>query len=84
MTAASVIYLALALCAITLLVIYVRIGRLFRATVFTLVTGFVALAAVLLAADFTSLDISLTPLSIIISGLLGVPGVLGMLIFNLL
>lgn len=84
MSASSAIYLVLLLAGITLLVIYARAGKLFRCAFFTLATGFIALGAVTLAARFTSLDVTFTPLSALVSGLLGVPGVLGMLIMNLI
>lgn len=84
MSIASMLYLALLLIGITLLVIYSRSGRLLKSILFTLATGFIAFAIVLLAARFTDLPISITPLSVMISGLLGVPGVIGMLILNLI
>lgn len=84
MSVSSAIYLAVLLAGITLFVIYARIGRLFKCVLFTLVTGFIALGAVMLAANFTSLNMTFTPLSALVSGLLGVPGVIGMLILNLL
>lgn len=84
MTVASAIYLALLLIGVTLLVIYSRSGRLLKCVVFTVATGFVALGAVLLLASFTSLPITVTPLSVFISGLMGVPGVICMLILNLI
>lgn len=84
MAPASMIYLAILLAGIVLLVIYTRNGRLIRSVLFTLATGFVAFGAVLLLSKFTGLPISITPLGIIISGLLGIPGVLGMLILNLI
>lgn len=84
MSVSSTIYLAVLLAGITLFVIYARIGRLFKCVFFTLVTGFISLGAVMLAANFTSLRMAFTPLSALVSGLFGVPGVLGMLILNLL
>lgn len=84
MTVASAIYLTLLLSGITLLVIYSRSGKLLKCVLFTMATGFVALGIVWLISRFTNLNIALTPLSVLISGLLGVPGVLGMLILNLI
>lgn len=84
MSVSSAVYLVMLLAGITLFVIYTRIGKLFRCVFFTFVTGFVSLGLVALAARFTSLDIALTPLTALISGLLGVPGVIGMLILNLI
>lgn len=84
MTAASAIYLALLVIGITLLVIYARSSRLLKCVIFTLTTGFIALGAVLLLSKFTSLTIAVTPLSMLFSGLLGIPGVICMLILNLI
>lgn len=84
MTAAALIYLILLLVGITLLVLYFRGGRLLRSIFFTAFSGFAALSAVLLLARFVDINLSLTPLSILTSGILGVPGVFLMLVFNLL
>lgn len=84
MTVAAMIYLAVLLIGIVLLLIYSRNGRLIKSVLFTLATGFIALGAVFVISKFTSLPISVTPLSIMISGFLGIPGVLGMLILNLI
>lgn len=84
MSTASAIYLALLLAGIVLLVIYSRMGKLFKCVFFTMSTGFISLGALLLLSKFTGLAISVTPLSILISGLLGVPGVISILIFNLI
>lgn len=84
MSVSSAIYLVLLLAGITLFVVYARIGKLFRCVLFTLATGFIALGAVVLIAGFTSLDMTFTPLTALVSGLFGVPGVLGMLILNLI
>lgn len=84
MTVASAVYLALLLIGITLLVIYSRSARLLKCVLFTMATGLAALGAVLMIGRFTSLAIALTPLSILISGLLGIPGVVCMLILNLI
>jgi len=84
MTAASTVYLALLISGITLLVLYSRSGKLLKCVTFTAITGFAALFFVILASRFTGIQIELTPLSAVTSGVLGVPGVLGLLVLNIM
>lgn len=84
MTSAALIYLVMLLAGITLLVVYFRSGKLIKNIFFTVFSGFAALLAVLVLARFIELDISLTPLSLLMSGILGVPGVFLMLVLNLI
>lgn len=84
MTAASAVYLALLVAGITLLVLYSRSGKLLKCVFFTAFSGFSALGIVLLISKFSGLTIAVTPLSLLASGILGVPGVLGLLVLNLI
>lgn len=84
MTADALIYLVMLLTGITLLVVYSRGGKLVKSILFTVFSGFSALFIVLILARFMGLNISATPLSLLTSGILGVPGVFFMLVFNLL
>lgn len=84
MSIASVFYLILLLAGITLMVMYSRRGKLFRMLLFTAVTGFIALGAVWTLGKFADVSIAITPFTAVVSGVLGVPGVIGMLIFHLI
>lgn len=84
MTSAALIYLVMLLVGITLMVVYFRGGKLFRSLIFTVFSGFSALIIVLILSRFMNLNINITPLSLLMSGILGVPGVFFMLVFNLL
>ncbi len=84
MTHSSLIYLVLLLAGITLLVIYSRSGSILKSVIFTCASGFIALGAVLLVSKFINLSVAITPLSLLISGILGAPGVFAMLVINLL
>lgn len=84
LSSAALIYLVILIVGISLLVIYSREGKLLRSLVFTVITGFVALAVVLAASSYLSLGVAVTPLSLLMSGVLGVPGVFLMLILNLI
>jgi len=84
MTAASAVYLALLITGITLLVLYSRSGKLVKCVIFTALTGFIALFLVMAASSFSGIAIELTPLSVLTAGILGVPGVLGLLVLNII
>ncbi|MCL2034191.1 MAG: pro-sigmaK processing inhibitor BofA family protein [Oscillospiraceae bacterium] len=84
MTAASTVYLSLLISGIILLVLYSRSGKLLKCVTFTAVTGFAALFLVTVSSGFTGIQIELTPFSAIASGILGIPGVLGLLLLNII
>ena len=84
MTAASTVYLSLLISGIILLVLYSRSGKLLKCVTFTVVTGFAALFLVIVSSGFTGIQIELTPFSAFASGILGVPGVLGLLLLNII
>jgi inhibitor of the pro-sigma K processing machinery len=83
MTAASGIYLGILIIALVLLIYYYKSGRLLKCVLFTAFTGLLAFGAVYLASRFTGLPITLTPFSMAVSGMLGIPGVIAMLALNL-
>lgn len=84
MNTAAYLYIALALTAITLLVLYFRTGHLLRCIFFTMTSGFLALGIVWLLAKFTDIALAVTPFTVTVSAILGIPGVISMLIFHLL
>lgn len=84
MSVTSWIYLGLLFIGIVLLVCYHRAGRVLKCVFFTGATGLGALGLVWIASHFISVQIAITPLSLLISGMLGVPGVVGMLILQLI
>lgn len=84
MSVASGIYLGLAAIAVVLFVMYVRSGRLFRSMLFTGLTGMCALGILRLVSQWIAIPLAITPFSIAVSAIMGVPGVAGMLIMQLI
>jgi CHASE2 domain-containing sensor protein len=84
MTAAGIMYLAIMLIALGLLLFYSKSGKLLKCVLFTAVTGFVAFGVVLFISRFTAIPVAPTPFAVLVSGVLGVPGVAAMLALNLL
>jgi len=84
MTAATWIWLALILAAIALLSCYARIGKRLRCMLFTAFSGVGALGVLWILSIWLMIPISITPLTLAVSGILGIPGVLAMLIFYLI
>lgn len=67
-----------------LLLIYRRRGCALKCTLFTAVTGLLALGGLWLCGRFVAVPIGVTPLTLLISGSLGIPGTLWMLLFQLI
>ena len=78
------VYLCVIVLALVLLWLYFKTGRPFRCVLFTLGSGLLALGIVWVIGRFTPLTVGLTPLTALVSAVLGVPGVVGMLVFGLL
>ena len=78
-------YAGLLVIGVGLFCCYARIGKLLRCILFTSVTGLAALFILSLAGGAGGAALlSMTPLSAAVSALLGMPGVLAMLVINLL
>ncbi|MDL2232457.1 pro-sigmaK processing inhibitor BofA family protein [Ruminococcaceae bacterium OttesenSCG-928-L11] len=84
MTPISALWLALFLIGALLFLFYSRLERFFRCFLFTAFTGIGALGIVWLAGRFIAIPLTITPLSLAASGILGIPGVVTMLIFHLI
>ena len=71
---------------ILLVYFYIRQGTLFRSVAFTAFSGIGALGLLWLAGKLfpVSIPIGITPFTAAVSGILGIPGVLAMLVFNLI
>lgn len=80
----SFFYLGVLVVGIILLIIYHKAGKLLKCIFFTAFTGLGSLGIVWLVGRFVEIPITVTPLSLLISGVLGIPGVVGMLIFQLI
>lgn len=72
------------LIGIVLFVVYTRMGKLIRCVLFTAVTGPCSLLLLWLLGKAFATGLSLTPFSLLVSAVLGIPGVLGMLLLQLL
>lgn len=84
MSITSWFYAGLLAAGILLLVCYHRAGRLLRCLFFTAITGVGALGALWLAGRFIALPLTITPLTLFVSGILGIPGVVALLLLALI
>ncbi len=69
---------------VLLFVIYSRMGRLLRCMLFTAVTGLASLGLVWLLGKTYAIGVSVTPFSLLTAAVLGLPGVLTMLLLQLI
>jgi hypothetical protein len=84
MTISAWIWLGLILAGITLYTYYARIGKLLRCACFTAFSGAGALGVLWILGIWFSVPISITPLTLTASVIMGIPGVLAMLILHLI
>lgn len=77
-------YLGVLVIGIILFYCYHRAGKLVGGILFSAFTGALALLALKIAGSFIPVPLALTPLSTLVSLILGIPGVLLMLIARLL
>lgn len=84
MSASVGMYIGVILIGGTLFWIYRRQGGFFKCLLFTACTGLLALGGLWLLGKVVAVPITLTPLTLLLSAILGVPGVLGMLLLSLL
>lgn len=84
MSGSAISGIALLVIGIALFVLYTRMGKLFRCVLFTATTGLLSLGLLQLLGKLIPIGLAVTPFSTLASGLLGVPGVLGMLVLQLL
>jgi len=77
-------YIGLFLIGILLFACYSRTGRMLRCMFFTMCTGLPALVILWMARGLLSFPLALTPFSVLASVLLGIPGVVAMLVMNLM
>jgi hypothetical protein len=78
------IWLLLLLAAALVFSVYGKTGRFFRCALLGAATGLAALGALWLAGHFFELAVRVTPLTVAVSALLGIPGVVGMLLLVLI
>lgn len=69
---------------LVLLCFYRRTGRPVKCTLFTVISGVGTLFLLRLLGDVLLVPLAITPFSLSVSAVLGIPGVIGMLIFQLL
>ena len=69
---------------ILLFVVYSRMGRLLRCMLFTATTGLVSMGLVWLLGKAFIIGVSITPFSLLTAAVLGLPGVLTMLLIQLI
>lgn len=84
MSAATWFAVGLFTIGVLLLIIYMRTGKMLRCILFSAVTGLLALGVVWLIGRFFPLEIAITPYTLVASGVLGIPGVLGLLLLALI
>lgn len=84
MSTSSWMYLGVLAAGIFLFYLYTRSGSLLKCLLFTAFSGVGSLGVVWLLGFFLNLPLTLTPLSLLVSGVLGIPGVVGMLLISLI
>ena len=84
MGAESIIYLAILIIGIFLFICYSKIGKFLRCIFFTAFSGLFALGAICAAGIFFPVPLTATPLTLLVSGVMGIPGVLAMLVLQLI
>lgn len=84
MSVASMLYLGVGAVALLLLVCYFRMQKFLKCMFFTAFTGVGALGLVWIIGRFIDMPVGITPFSLLVSGVLGIPGVVGMLLFQLI
>lgn len=77
-------YAAMLVIGVILFYCYTKTGSLLRCALFTAVTGNLALGALWALSKLIVIPLAATPFTVLISTLLGVPGVLTMLVLHLL
>jgi len=82
-TASAWFGLALFVVGVVLFVCYSRTGKMLRCILFTAISGPAALGALWLLSSFGQIGVAITPFSLLTSAVLGIPGVVGMLLFML-
>ncbi len=78
------IWAALIAAAVLLYYFYAKMGRFFRGALLGAFTGLFALGVLWVAGHFFELAVKITPFTVAVSALLGVPGVLGLLLLPVL
>ena len=78
------ILLGLCLCAFGMLYLYLRSGQFWKCLFFTASTGIAGLLGVLSIGSITTPLLGITPLSFVVSVIMGLPGVVSMLLLNLI
>lgn len=84
MSAAAAFYIGLIAIFVLLLACYAKAGNVLKPVLFTALTGFGALGLLWLIGLFLPLPVTVTPLSLSVSGVLGIPGVVFLLLFHLI
>ena len=84
MSMAGWFYIGLFVIGVILFCCYSRTGRLLKCMFFTAFTGLPTLLLLWSLGKLVAIPLAVTPLSLLVSVLLGIPGLLTMLILNLL
>jgi len=77
-------YVALFAIGVALFTLYAKTGRFLRCVFFTAISGLATLGILWAVGKFTSITAVLTPFTLMVSSILGVPGVVAMLLMNLI
>ena len=83
MTASAWFGVSLFVIGVLLFICYSRTGKMLRCIAFTAISGPAALGALWLLSSFAQVGVAFTPFSLLTSAILGIPGVVGMLLFML-
>jgi len=84
MAGSAVIWIAIILAGLILFYFYARTGRFFRCVCTGAAGGLCALGILWSLGHFFDIALAVTPLTLAVSAILGVPGVIGMLVLPLL
>lgn len=84
MTSAVLTIVIFALLFFSMVLAFIRSGRFIRNFIYSAVTGLLGLGATYAVGLFTAPLLVISPLSIVLSVLLGLPGVISLLLINIL
>ena len=82
-TLAIIAIIWLSLCALVLLVLHIKSHKMIKSIFLNALLGFAAIMVINLTQKFTGVSIPLNPWTVVDSGVLGLPGVCGLVLLQI-